>query len=88
MKRGGLLKRIDKQVWPDETDRSAHQSEPNVTLGTVAIFLFILCMGIASSVVVLLLEICWYKFLQLRKRKTKLRSKQQRLDRLLFRLEQ
>jgi hypothetical protein len=88
MKRSGLLKRIDKQIWPDEMAEAVHQSERNVTLGTIAIFLFILCAGVIISIVVLLMEICWYKFCQLKLKKTKVSSKQQKLECLLFRPEQ
>jgi hypothetical protein len=88
MKRSGLLKRIDKQIWPDETAEAVHQSERNVTLGTVAVFLFILCAGVAISIVILLMEIFWYKFCQLKWKKTQLSSKQQKLECLLFRPKQ
>jgi len=37
------------------------QLEPNVTLGTVSIFFVILLAGIILSVLVLLVENCWYK---------------------------
>jgi hypothetical protein len=69
MKRSGLLKRIDKQIWPDETAEAVHQSERNVTLRTVAIFLLILSAGVFISIVVLLMEICWYKFCHLKWKK-------------------
>jgi hypothetical protein len=64
---------------------AVHQSERNVTLGTVTIFLFILCAGVVVSIVVLLIEICWYKFCQLKWKKTQLYSKEQKLECLLFR---
>jgi len=37
------------------------QLEPNVTLGTVSIFFVILLAGITLSILVLVVENCWYK---------------------------
>jgi len=38
------------------------QLEPNVTLGTVSIFFVILLAGIILSILVLVVENCWYKW--------------------------
>jgi high-affinity K+ transport system ATPase subunit B len=61
MKRGGLLNRIDKQIWPDDIDTAVQKLEPNVTLGTVIIFFVILLAGVVLSILVLMVENCWYK---------------------------
>jgi hypothetical protein len=61
MKRGGILNRIDKQIWPDGADKAVQKLEPNVTLGTVSIFFVIFMAGLILSVIVLVVENCWYK---------------------------
>jgi hypothetical protein len=61
MKRSGLVDRINKQIWPDETNDAVQDAEPNVTLGTTAVFFVILSAGVVLSVLVLLVEILWYR---------------------------
>lgn len=68
LKRSGLVDRINKQIWPEDTDDAVQQARPSVTLGTTGIFFVILSAGVVLSVLVLLAEIWWQKQCPVRRR--------------------
>jgi Cu/Ag efflux pump CusA len=84
MKRSGLMTRIDKMIWPDETDGSVQGTERNVTLSTMSIIFVILCAGIVVSVFVLMVENCWLRLYRFKHRSKKDPSLKQKRTKTIF----
>jgi hypothetical protein len=60
-KQSGLLNRISKQIWSAGNYKAVQQLESNVTLGAVSIIFVILIAGVTLSIILLVVENCWYK---------------------------